>query len=161
MNPQDTALPLGHAHVHLDQVRRKLLVAVYELRTLLINGDDLLRPADTALGEPLAGIAELAEVYRAARGDAEAQPGDLAAGLARRRYVNPGDTVLVVLPDTEHCRRARLSGRRTRIHVTAVDAELDLTIGPGHQRLPHPDAGIHRDPDTDRLHTLAPEGGQR
>lgn len=161
MNPRDPAPPPSPAHVRLEQVRRRLLVAVDELRTLLINGDDLHRPADTALGEPLEGITELADVYRTARGDAQAQPADLTAGLPRRRYVNPGDTILLVLPDTEHCRRQHLAGRRTRVHVTAVDAELDLTIGPGQLRLAHVDAGIHRDPDNDRLYILQPEGGQR
>jgi len=160
MNPPDPAPPPSPARIRLDQIRRTLLVAVDELRTLLINGDDLHRPADTALAEPLAGIAELAEEYRHARGQAEAQPGELTAGPPRRRYVNPGDSILVVLPDTEHCRRVHLAGRRTRVHVTAVDAELDVTIGPGQLRLPHADAGIHREPDTDRLYILAPEGGQ-
>jgi len=160
MNPRDPASPPSPAHVRLEQIRRTLLVAVDELRTLLINGDDYDRPADTAIAGPLAGITKLAETYRHARGQAEAQPGDLTAGPPRRRYVNPGDTILVVLPDTEHCRRAHLSGRRTRVHVTAVDAELDLTIGPGQLRLPHADAGIHRDPDSDRLYILTREGGQ-
>jgi hypothetical protein len=162
MNPRNPAPapPLSPAHIALDRVRRKLLIAVDELRTLLINGDDLNLPADTALHEPLAGIAELAEAYQAARGQADAQPGDLTAGPPRRRYVNPGDTILLVLPDTERCRRAHLAGRRTRVHVTTVDAELDLTVGPGQLRLPHADAGIHRDPDTDRLYILTPDGGQ-
>lgn len=162
MNPRHPAPPppLSPAHVRLDQIRRTLLVAVDELRTMLINGDDLKAPADTALGEPLEGITELADTYQAARADADAQPGDLTTGLPRRRYVNPGDTILLVLPDTEHCRRTHLAGRRTRVHVTAVDAELDLTVGPGQLRLPHADAGIHRDPDTHRLYILTPEGGQ-
>ncbi|WP_117214359.1 hypothetical protein [Allorhizocola rhizosphaerae] len=159
MHPRDPVSPPSPAHVRLEQIRRRLLVAVDELRTLLINGDDLHRPADTALAEPLAGITKLAEDYCDARGQAEAQPGDVTSGLPRRRYVNPGDTILVVLPDTEHCRRAHLAGRRTRVHVTAVDAELDLTVGPGQLRLGHEDAGIHRDPDSDRLYILTPEGG--
>ncbi|HZO65260.1 MAG TPA: hypothetical protein VFB74_09670 [Kribbellaceae bacterium] len=159
MNPQDTALPLGHAHVHLDQVRRKLLVAVYELRTLLINGDDLLRPADTALGEPLAGIAELAEVYRAARGDAEAQPGDLAAGLARRRYVNPGDTVLVVLPDTEHCRPARLSGRAPTSPPWTPNSTSPSAPHSCACRTPTPESTATRTPTG--APSWPPEGGQR
>jgi len=148
MNPQHPA-------------RRALLVAVDGLRTLLINGDDLRLPADTAVHEPLEGIAELAEVYRSTRHDLQAEPGEVTAQLPGRRYVNPGDTILVVLPDTEHCRRAQLSGRHSRVHVTAVDAELDLTVGPGQLRLPHADAGIHRDPDTDRLYVLTGEGGPR
>ena len=67
-------------------------------------------------------------VARLPRAAAVARPrvaGDLTAGPARRRYVNPGDTILLVLPDTERCRRANLAGRRTRVHVTAVDAEFD------------------------------------
>jgi hypothetical protein len=107
MNRPDPAPPpLTPAYVRLEQLRRRLLVAVDELRTLLINGDDLHRPAGIALGEAVAGITELAESYRDARGDAEAQPGGLTAGLQRRRYVNASDTILLVLPDTQRCRRA-------------------------------------------------------
>ena len=141
----------------LAQIRRDLLVAVDDLRTALINEDDLRRPAGQAIHEPLAGITELAETYRDARGEYEAPTGaQPTAGQPTRRYVNPGDTALVVLPDTDHCRQLHLTGRRTRVHVGATDAELDLTIGPGQLRLAHADAGIHRDPDTQQLYILTP-----
>lgn len=103
MDPRNPALsPLSPAHIAFDRIHRRLLVAVDELRTLLINGDDLTLPAGTALAQPLAGITELGEAYRAARGQADAQPGDLTAGLARC-HINPGNTIPLVLPDTERC----------------------------------------------------------
>jgi hypothetical protein len=58
------------------------------------------------------------------------------ARRVERRYVKPGDTLIVVLPHPENCRNQWLAGRPTRLTVGEADAELDLTTCA-------PDTGYH------------------
>jgi len=153
-DPIPAAADLPQAAVKLRHARKHLLLTIDRLRTALINEDDLSATI-AALTGPLAAIEKLGREYRYARNWAEALIGDAdrtayakanIGKVVRRRYVNPGDTILVVLPHTDSCRRRQLAGRRTRVRVGRADAELDLTVGPGQLRLNHADAGIYHDP---------------
>lgn len=163
-DPIPAAAHLPEAAHRLRRARTELLLAIDRLRTLLINDDDLAGPVNTVTG-PLDRIAELARDYRHARNwidllindqtrteYAQANPGR----RLQRRYVNPGDTVLIVLPHTENCRRQQIAGRPVRVHIGPSDAELDLMTGPGRLRLSHPDAGIYHDPIEGALYILQP-----
>ncbi|RQX00938.1 hypothetical protein [Micromonospora inaquosa] len=153
-DPVPAAADLPKAADTMRRHRLELLLTVDRLRTALINEDDL-STSITALTGPLDAIAKLGREYRYARNWAEtllsddertayadANPG----AVLRRRFVNPGDTTLVVLPHTDACRKQHLAGRRTRVRIGRADAELDLTVGPGQLRLSHADAGIYHDP---------------
>jgi hypothetical protein len=153
-DPIPAAAHLPQAADKLRHARLELLLTVDRLRTALINEDDLSTTI-AALTGPLDAIAQLGREYRYARnwadmliGDADRTAyADANTGRAlRRRYLNPGDTTLVVLPHTDACRRRHLAGRRTRVRVGQADAELDLMVGPGQLHLPHADAGIYHDP---------------
>ena len=78
----------------------------------------------------------------------------------QRRYIKPGDTIIVVLPHNTHCRTRRVAGQAARLRVDVTDVELGLAIGrapgPGQLRLSHHDAGIYHDPDTSRLYVVEP-----
>ncbi|MEU5943796.1 hypothetical protein ABZ807_32635 [Micromonospora sp. NPDC047548] len=161
-DPIPAAAHLPQAASTLRQARAELLLAVDRLRTLLINADDLTGSVSTVTG-PLETITVLACECRYARNwidaliedPARAQYADANPGRSlRRRYVNPSDTVLVVLPHTDSCRKHQLAGRTTRVRVGESDAELDLTVGPGQLRLSHADAGIYRDPAEGGLYIL-------
>lgn len=165
VDPIPAAAHLPHAASLLRHARRELLLAVDAMRTMLINDDDLSKDGERALDGPLADIVGLARQYQAARRDLDALIDDneredyathTSARRVERRYVEPGDTLIVVLPHTENCRNQWLAGRPTRLTVGEADAELDLTIGPGQLRLSHPDAGIYHDPTTSRLYVLQP-----
>ncbi|GAB3864156.1 hypothetical protein GCM10029963_74070 [Micromonospora andamanensis] len=108
-------------------------------------------------------IRELAREYRYARTWIDTLIGDEARAAyaqthpgqtVRRRYVNPGDTVLVVRPHTDSCRRQNLAGHTTRIRVGMSDAALRPPGSGNPLRLSHADAGIYRDPTEDRLYVL-------
>ncbi|MCP2325196.1 hypothetical protein HDA40_003703 [Hamadaea flava] len=153
-DPIPAAADLPKAADTMRNARLELLLTVDRLRTALINEDDL-STSIAALTGPLDAIVQLGRDYRYARNWAEALIADAErtayaaenAGLAlRRRYVNPGDTILVVLPHTDACLKRQLAGRRTRVRVGRADAELDLMVGPGQLRLHHADAGIYHDP---------------
>lgn len=134
--------------------RLELLLTVDRMRTVLIKEDDLSTSV-TALTGPLDAVVQLARDYEHARGRAETRIGDAErtayadahpGAALRRRYVNPGDTILVVLPHTDACRKRHLAGRHASVRVGRADAELDLTVGPGQLLLDHADAGIYHDP---------------
>ncbi|MBV1854584.1 hypothetical protein [Catellatospora tritici] len=153
-DPIPAAADLPQAAINLRHARTQLLLTVDRLRTALINEDDLSGTIAAVTG-PLDGIEQLGREYRYARNWAEALIGDAdraayakenAGKPLRRRYVNPGDTILVILPHTNSCRQRQLAGRRTRVRVGRADAELDLMVGPGQLRLAHADAGIYHDP---------------
>jgi len=153
-DPIPAAADLPQAADTIRNTRLELLLTVDRLRTALINHDDL-STSIAALTAPLHAIAYLGREYRYARNWAETLIGDAErtayadanpGAALRRRYVNPGDTILVVLPHTDSCRRRQLAGRRSRARVGQADAELDLTVGPGQLRLAHADAGIYHDP---------------
>ncbi|WP_144118355.1 hypothetical protein [Catellatospora sichuanensis] len=153
-DPIPAAANLPQAAHGLRTARTDLLLKVDQLRTALINEDDLSGSIADVTG-PLDAIATLGSEYRYARNWADVLIGDAdrteyaeahRAQPLRRRYVNPGDTVLVVLPHTDACRQRHLAGRHTHVLVSSHDAELDLIIGPGQLRLSHADAGIYRDP---------------
>ncbi|MFI7578286.1 hypothetical protein [Micromonospora sp. NPDC049497] len=161
-DPIPAAAHLPEAAATLRHLRTELLLTVDRLRTILINEDDLNGSTSTVAG-PVETIRELAREYRYARnwidtliGDearaayAEANPGR----SVRRRYVNPGDTVLVVLPHTDSCRRQNLAGHATHITVGTSDARLRPPSSVNPLRLTHVDAGIYRDPTEDRLYIL-------
>ncbi|MEV6815121.1 hypothetical protein, partial [Micromonospora sp. NPDC051296] len=146
----------------LRHLRTELLLAVDRLRTLLINADDITGPATTVSGN-VKTITDLAGEYRQARDRIDALIADTArtsyaqahlGQVVRRRYVNPGDTVPVVLPHTDYCRRESLAGRPTLIQVGTSDARLRPPGSVNPLRLSHTDAGIYRDPTDNRLYTL-------
>ncbi|MBO4209019.1 hypothetical protein, partial [Micromonospora echinofusca] len=145
----------------LRHARHDLLLAVDRLRTLLLNADDLTATVSTLAGQ-VQTIAELARTYRYARhwidllvddparvAYAEANPGR----SPRRHYVDPGDSVLVVLPHTDSCRRHGIAGQATRIRVDDTDVELTGVDG-DRLRLAHADAGIHHDQTDGGLYIL-------
>ncbi|GIG02051.1 hypothetical protein [Catellatospora citrea] len=152
-DPVPAAANLPQAAHGLRTARTDLLLKVDQLRTALINEDDLSGSIAAVTG-PLDAIATLGSEYRYARNWADVLIGDPArteyaeAHRAQplRRYVNPGDTVPVILPHTDACRQRHLAGRHTRARVSRHDAELDLVIGPAQVRLAHADAGIYQDP---------------
>ncbi len=131
-DPIPAAAHLPDAAATLRHLRTELLLAVDRLRTLLINTDDLTGTVATVAGT-VETITQLAREYRHARDRidtliadqaraayAQAHPGQ----VVRRRYVNPGDTVLVTLPHTDSCRRQNLAGHATHIRVGTSDARL-------------------------------------
>ncbi|MET7710617.1 hypothetical protein [Micromonospora sp. NPDC005413] len=161
-DPVPAAAHLPEAAANLRHLRTELLLAADRLRTLLINDDDLNRSTSTVAG-PVETIGELAREYRYARNWTDTLVGDEARAAyaqanpgrsVRRRYVNPGDTVLVVLPHTDSCRRQNLAGHATPITVGTSDARLRPPGSVNPLWLSHADAGIYRDPIEDRLYLL-------
>ncbi|GIJ12760.1 hypothetical protein ACFFMR_14475 [Micromonospora andamanensis] len=167
-DPVPAAAHLPEAAANLRHLRTELLLAVDRLRTLLINEDDLHGTTSTVAG-PVETIIELALEYRYARtwidtliddearaAYAQTHPGQ----TVRRRDVNPGDTVLVVLPHTDSCRRQNLAGHTTRIRVGTSDTALRPPGSGNPLRLSHADTGIYRDPTEDRLYVLNTEADE-
>ena len=64
------------------------------------------------------------------------------------------NTVLVVLPHTDSCRKQKLAGRTTRVRVGESDADLGPVLSADALRLSHADAGIYRDPAEGGLYIL-------
>jgi hypothetical protein len=163
-DPIPAAADLPQAAINLRHARTQLLLTIDRLRTALIDEDDLTVTVAAVTG-PLDAIEQLGREYRYARNWAETLVRDAdrtayaqanTGKAVRRRYVNPGDTILVVLPHTDSCRKRQLAGRRARVRVGRADAELDLTVGPGQLRLPHADAGIYHDPAHGTFYVLEP-----
>ncbi|MCM0673674.1 hypothetical protein NCC78_02970 [Micromonospora phytophila] len=161
-DPIPAAAHLPDAAATLRHTRTELLLAVDRLRTLLINDDDLTATVSTLAG-PLETIQELAREYRYARNCIDALIDDPARAVyaeanpgrsVRRRHVNPGDTVLVVLPHTDSCRSQNLAGHTIHITVGTSDARFRPRGSVNPLRLSHADAGIYRDPTSDRLYIL-------
>ncbi|MFI1995666.1 hypothetical protein [Actinoplanes sp. NPDC020271] len=149
--------------------REVLLNAVDEFRTQLINGDDLTGSA-TVLASTLDAITEYVSDYESARIhlDRLINDPDRTAYVAtnpvqpvRRRYVNPGDTVLIVLPHLAYLRQQKFAGRAVRAQIHTADVELDPGEFPGPVRLAHGLAGIYRDRVEDRLYHLRATGERR
>ncbi|NJC13069.1 hypothetical protein F4558_002895 [Micromonospora profundi] len=161
-DPVPAAAHLPEAAANLRHLRTELLHAVDRLRTLLINEDDLNGSTSTVAG-PVETITELAREYRYARNWIDTLIGDAARAAyaqanpgrsVRRRYVSPGDTVLVVLPHTDSCRRQNLAGHASPIKVGTSDARIRPPGSVNPLYLSHADAGVYRDPTEDRLYIL-------
>ncbi len=162
----------AHLPASADQLRcarDHLLTAVDALRTQLINADDLSSSAQ-AVNNALSEISGYASDYESARIhiDRLLDDPDRTVYVAtnpvqpvRRRFVNPGDTVLIVLPHTEVCRRQQIAGRSVRVQINESDVELDPAAYPGPVRLPHAAAGIYRDPVESSLYILRATGERR
>ncbi len=156
----------AHLPASADQLRcarSELLLAVDQLRTQLINADDLDWSAYAVSGVLDEIVRTKAADYESARihignlvndADRTAYVATNPVQPVRRRFVNPGDTVLVVLPHTEVCRRQQIAGRSVRVQINETDAELDPAAYPGPVRLPHAAAGIYRDPVQSSLYVL-------
>jgi hypothetical protein len=154
----------AHLPAFADQLRcarSQLLLAIDALRTHLINGDDLSAQAE-AITWRLNDISDYVRDYNSARGwidsliadpDRTRYAATNPAQPVQRRYVNPGDTVLILLPHTETWRTQQLAGRAVRVRVNESDAELD-PAEPGPVRVPHAAAGIYRDPVESSLYIL-------
>lgn len=162
VDPVPAAAHLPAAADQLRCARENLLLAVDKLRTEFINADDLTRSVK-ALTDALSEITGYASDYASARvridklvddPDRTAYAATNAVQPVRRRFVNPGDTVLIVLPHTEFCRRQQIAGRTVRVQINESDAELDPAEYPGPVRLPHAAAGIYRDPFESSLYVL-------
>jgi hypothetical protein len=134
--------------------RNALLLAVDTLRTTLINADDLT-VSGSAVTDEISKIAELGYSYRDTRGQIDALLKDTAraryaqenpAQPVRRRYVNPGDTVMVVLPHTDSNRESRVAGLLVQLRVDLFDAEISPAEPFAAGRLSCADAGIYHDP---------------
>ncbi|MEU8236430.1 hypothetical protein AB0C12_43135 [Actinoplanes sp. NPDC048967] len=168
-DPVPAAAHLPASADQLRYARDRLLLAVDALRTQLINTDDLAGSAQ-AVNNALSEISGYASDYESARihiGTLVDDP-DRAVYVAtnpvqpvRRRFVNPGDTVLIVLPHTELCRRQQIAGRSMRVQINESDVELDPAVHPGPVRLPHAAAGIYRDPVESSLYILRATGERR
>ena len=152
----------------LRHARSQLLEAVDELRTRLINGDDLTQHAKAITGS-LAEITGQTRDYERARAwtdnlmrdpDRIAYADSNAVQPVHRRYVNPGDTVLIVLPHLSFNREQQLAGRTVRVRITESDVELDPAEYPSPVRLAHGIAGVYRDPES-RLYVLRATGQRR
>ncbi|MGC4862839.1 hypothetical protein [Micromonospora sp. DT41] len=161
-DPVPAAAHLPEAAANLRHLRTELLRAVDRLRTLLINEGDLNGSTSTVAG-PVETITELAREYRYARNWIDTLIGDAARAAyaqanpgrsVRRRYVSPGDTVLVVLPHTDSCRRQNLAGHASPIKVGTSDARIRPPGSVNPLYLSHADAGVYRDPTEDRLYIL-------
>jgi hypothetical protein len=163
----------AHLPASADQLRcarSRLLLAVDELRTQLINADDLTWSAWAVSGVLDEIISTCAADYEGARVHIDMLIGDpdRAAYAAtnpgqpvQRRYINPGDTVMIVLPHTDVCRLQRLAGRSVPVRVNESDAELDPAGHPSPTRVPHAAAGIYRDPVESSLYILRAAAGER
>ncbi len=164
--PAAAALPASADALRL--AREVLLRAVDQWRTALINGDDLTGSA-TALTATLTQLSDHVNEYESARVhlDTLFNDPDRTVHVAtnpvqpvHRRYVNPGDTVLIVLPHHEYLRRQQIAGRTVRAHINTSDVELDPAEYPGPVRLSYGLAGIYRDPEA-RLYVLRATGERR
>ncbi|HEX8346388.1 MAG TPA: hypothetical protein VF657_16840, partial [Actinoplanes sp.] len=126
-DPVPAAAHLPAAAHQLRRARKHLLFAVDELRNQLINADDLTW-SPWALSGVLDEILNTrAADYESARlhigthindGDRIAYTAKNPVRPVRRRFVNPGDTVLIVLPHTGACRRRQIAGRSVRVQIT-------------------------------------------
>jgi hypothetical protein len=161
-DPIPAAAHLPASANQLRCARSHLLNAADELRTELINADDLTRPA-SATSWAVTELASHADEYESARihVDKLLADADRIAYVAtnpvqpvRRRYVNPGDTVLIVLPHLEANRQQQIAGRTVRARINKSDADLDFDGSSGLLRLSHGIAGIYRDPVEERLYVL-------
>ncbi|UQU66802.1 hypothetical protein COUCH_11260 [Couchioplanes caeruleus] len=168
-DPVPAAAHLPASADQLRLAREVLLTAVDELRTLLINGDDLTG-SPTTLASALDEISGHVSEYEGARIHLEKlvtdpdRMGYVASHPVqpvRRRYVNPGDTVLIVLPHIEYLRQQKIAGRAVRAQIHTADVELDPGEFPGPVRLTHGLAGIYRDRVEDRLYHLRATGERR
>ncbi|WP_246595408.1 hypothetical protein [Actinoplanes auranticolor] len=164
--PAAAALPASADLLRI--AREALLSAVDTFRTQLINGDDLTGPA-TVLASTLSEISGHVSDYEGARIhlDTLINDPDRTVYVAtnpvqpvHRRYVNPGDTVLIVLPHHAYLRRQQLAGQSVRVQIGKSDVELDPFEYPGPVRLSHGLAGIYRDPES-RLYVLRATGQRR
>ncbi|MCM4078262.1 hypothetical protein [Paractinoplanes hotanensis] len=164
--PAAAALPASADQLRL--AREVLLNTVDEFRTQLINGDDLTGSA-TAMTSTLNEISGYVSDYESARIhlDKLFDDPDRTVYVAmnpvhpvHRRYVNPGDTVLIVLPHHEYLRKQQIAGRPVRAHINTSDVELDPAEYPGPVRLSHGLAGIYRDTEA-RLYVLRATGERR
>ncbi|MFI5893819.1 hypothetical protein ACIA5D_27330 [Actinoplanes sp. NPDC051513] len=167
-DPVPAAAHLPAAADQLRLAREVLLFAVDEFRTQLINGDDLTGSA-TTLSSTLSEISGHVSDYEGARIhlDKLIDDPDRTVYVAtnpvqpvHRRYINPGDTVLIVLPHNEYLRRQQIAGRPVRVQIHKSDVELDPAEYPGPVRLSHGLAGIYRDPES-RLYILRATGQRR
>ncbi|MEV4708307.1 hypothetical protein [Actinoplanes sp. NPDC049316] len=165
--PAAAAFPASADQLRL--AREVLLTAVDELRTLLINGDDL-NSSPTVLAGRLDEISGHVSDYHGARIHLDRlitdpdRTGHVATNPVqpvRRRYVNPGDTVLIVLPHHDYLRKQKIAGRAVRAQINTADVELDPAEFPGPVRLAHGIAGIYRDRVEDRLYHLRASGERR
>ena len=161
-DPVPAAAHLPASADHLRLARDVLLSAVDELRTQLINGDDLTGSA-TVLASTLREISGHVSEYEGARVHLDTlindpdRTGYVATNPVqpvRRRYVNPGDTVLIVLPHNDYLRQQQIAGRAVRAQIDTADVVLDPAEYPGPVRLTHGLAGIYRDRAEDRLYHL-------
>ncbi|GIE91627.1 hypothetical protein [Actinoplanes regularis] len=169
VDPVPAAAHLPASADALRLAREVLLNAVDEFRTQLINGDDLTGSA-TVLANTLSEITEHVNDYEGARIhlDKLINDPDRTVYVAtnpvqpvHRRYVNPGDTVLIVLPHSTYLRQQQIAGRAVRAQIHKSDVELDPAEYPGPVRLSHGIAGIYRDPVEDRLYILRATGERR
>ncbi|MFC7279606.1 hypothetical protein ACFQS1_37060 [Paractinoplanes rhizophilus] len=165
--PAAAAFPASADQLRL--AREVLLTAVDQFRTLLINGDDLTG-SPTMLASTLSEISGHISEYESARIhlDTLITDPDRTAYVAtnpvqpvRRRYVNPGDTFLIVLPHHEYLSQQHIAGRAVKAQINTADVELDPAEYPGPVRLAHGIAGIYRDRVEDRLYHLRPSGQRR
>lgn len=152
----------------LRHARELLLRAVDEFRTELINGEDLNGPA-TALTSTMSVLSDHVSDYESARINIDnlIDDPDRTVYVAtnpvqpvHRRYVNHGDTVLIVLPHHAELRRQQIAGHAVRVQIHKSDVELDPAAYPGPVRLSHGLAGIYRDPEA-RLYILRATGARR
>jgi hypothetical protein len=165
--PAAAAFPASADQLRL--TREVLLTAVDEFRTLLINGDDLTG-SPTVLAGMLDEISGHVSDYHSARIHLDKlitdpdRTGHVARNPVqpvRRRYVNPGDTVLIVLPHHEYLRKQQIAGRAVKAQINTADVELDPAEFPGPVRLAHSLAGIYRDRVEDSLYHLRASGERR
>ncbi|BCY07330.1 hypothetical protein [Actinoplanes sp. L3-i22] len=167
--PIPAAAHLPAAADQLRAAREHLMTDVGALRTELINGDDLTGSAQSVTNA-LATVALAASDYECARVNIDYLVGDpdrtayVATNPAqpvRRRYVNPGDTVLIVLPHSEYLRGRQIAGRTVRAQINKTDVELDLDEYPGPICLTYPLAGIYYDTVERRFYHVRAIGKRR
>jgi hypothetical protein len=164
--PAAAAFPASADALRL--AREVLLRAVDEFRTELINGDDLNGSA-TTLTSTMSLLSEHVSDYESSRihidnlindPDRTVYVATNPVQPVHRRYVSPGDTVLIVLPHHSELRRQQIAGRCVRVQILKSDVELDPAEYPGPVRLSHGLAGVYRDHEA-RLYVLRATGERR